>query len=258
VGSARPLIQTSPREVSVIVLRFLSTLGFTGRPVFLSFTPVSADYIAGQCHSNCEAEHRRTGAEIVFGWTIWQVGDTPFIEAEFHSVVRRGRHLKDITPRRDGEKLILFAPDTERIAVRIDERTWDTWSNHIQRGSDIEILVLRQARPRRFCCGLECGDGTRYGYERHSSQEAGARQTDGGAASTDREGKPTVDDQDTIRRHVGVVAHRVVAIGENDIQLVNDLMTSLTTPDATAAAKALRDKMIEVRDLLKPIANEKW
>jgi predicted RNA-binding Zn ribbon-like protein len=68
----------------------------------------------------------------------------------------------------------------------------------------------------------------------------------------------TVDDQDSIRRHVGVVAHRVVAIGENDIQLVNDLMTSLTTPDATAAATVLRDKMIEVRDLLKPIANEKW
>jgi hypothetical protein len=65
----------------------------------------------------------------------------------------------------------------------------------------------------------------------------------------------TVDDQDTIRRDVGVVAHRVVAIGENDIQLVNDLMTSLTMLDATVAATVLRDKMIEVQDLLKPIAN---
>jgi hypothetical protein len=44
----------------------------------------------------------------------------------------------------------------------------------------------------------------------------------------------------------------------HNIQLVNDLMTSLTTPDATAAATVLRDKMIEVRDLFKPIANEKW
>src|SRR5580692_179256 len=66
----------------------------------------------------------------------------------------------------------------------------------------------------------------------------------------------TVEDQDAIRRHVGVVAHRVVAIGENDIALVIDLMSSLTTPDATAAATVLRDKMIQVRDLLKTIANE--
>ncbi len=94
-----------------------------GKPVFLRFTPASTDYVAGQCHSNCEAEHKRTGAEIVFGWMIWESPGVEFIEAEFHSVVRRGRHLKDITPRRDAEKLILFAPDTARVAVRIDERT---------------------------------------------------------------------------------------------------------------------------------------
>jgi hypothetical protein len=25
-----------------------------------------------------------------------------------------------------------------RIAVRIDEQTWDTWGNHIQRGPNLE------------------------------------------------------------------------------------------------------------------------
>jgi hypothetical protein len=125
---AGPLRQTTPRKVSGVVTRFLRSLEYfgkpaMGKPVFLRFTPASTDYVAGQCHSNCEAEHKRTGAEIVFGWMIWESPGVEFIEAECHSVVRRGRHLKDITPRRDAEKLILFAPDTARVAVRIDERT---------------------------------------------------------------------------------------------------------------------------------------
>jgi hypothetical protein len=41
----------------------------------------------------------------------------------------------------------------------------------------------------------------------------------------------------------------------NDIQLVNDLMTSLTMPEAIAAATVLRDELAEVRDLLKPFAS---
>lgn len=65
------------------------------------------------------------------------------------------------------------------------------------------------------------------------------------------------DDQDTIRRHVGDIAHYVVAVGENDIQLVNDLMARLTTPDAIAVATLLRNKMIEVKGLVKSIANDK-
>jgi hypothetical protein len=135
---ASSLASTTPRKVSGLVIRFLRSLEFAGKPVFLPFTPTSPDYRTGYCQSNCEAEHKRTGAEIVFGWMIWENPDTAFIEAEFHSVMRHGRHLKDITPRKDGEKLILFAPDTERIAVRIDERTWHTWSNHKAQGENLE------------------------------------------------------------------------------------------------------------------------
>lgn len=42
------------------------------------------------------------------------------MEAEFHSVVRLGRHLKDATPRVEGEGYVLFAPytgSTEAIAT---------------------------------------------------------------------------------------------------------------------------------------------
>jgi hypothetical protein len=68
----------------------------------------------------------------------------------------------------------------------------------------------------------------------------------------------SVDDQNIIRRHFGDSAHLVVSIGENDIQLVNDFLTSITNPEAKAAALGIRDKMIEVRDVLKPFASATW
>jgi hypothetical protein len=68
----------------------------------------------------------------------------------------------------------------------------------------------------------------------------------------------SADDQNTVLRYFGASTHRAVAIGETDIQLVNESLTSITTPQATAEAKIIRDEMIEVRDLLKPFASEKW
>ncbi len=131
-------IPTTPGMISGSLKGFLRTLDSADKPLFLPFTATSSDYLTGYCQSNCEAEHRRTGADIVFGWMIWEAVAASFIEAEFHSVVRWRRHLKDITPRRDGEKLILFVPDAERHASRLDERTWLTWSNHKLTGSHLE------------------------------------------------------------------------------------------------------------------------
>lgn len=68
----------------------------------------------------------------------------------------------------------------------------------------------------------------------------------------------SVDDQSAVLRRFGISTHRVVAIGETDIKLVNELLTSITTPEVVGEAKIIRDKMIEVRDLLKPFASEKW
>jgi len=68
----------------------------------------------------------------------------------------------------------------------------------------------------------------------------------------------SADDQNTVLRHFGVGTHRVVAIGETDIRLVNESLTNITTPQAIAEATIIRDKMIEVRDLFKPFASEKW
>jgi hypothetical protein len=68
----------------------------------------------------------------------------------------------------------------------------------------------------------------------------------------------SADDQHSVLRHFGASTHRAVAIGETDIQLVNESLASITTPEAIAEATIIRDKMIEVRGLLKAFASEKW
>lgn len=112
------------------IRRFLATLETTASPILLPYTDVSGDYRAGYCLDNCEAETQRSGHPTVFGWVIWEDRRQAFIEAEFHAVIRRGPELIDITPRTDGERVVLFALDPARSALRINARTWATWSNH--------------------------------------------------------------------------------------------------------------------------------
>jgi hypothetical protein len=124
------LAATTPRRISGRIRRFLSTLGVTGRPVFLPYTHLSHDYRPGYCLPNCEAQNRRSGDAIAFGWVIWEDRACGFIEAEFHAVIKRRGELLDITPRRDGEQMVLYVADRNRTAERIDNRTWRTWENH--------------------------------------------------------------------------------------------------------------------------------
>lgn len=130
-------METTPRRVTGSIRRFLENLKTTTSPLLLPFTEISADYRAGYCLNNCEAESRRSGRPIVFGWIIWESRAEELIEAEFHAVIRRGMELLDITPRRDGENLVLFAKDTARSAVRVDPRTWKSWRNHKAQGGMI-------------------------------------------------------------------------------------------------------------------------
>lgn len=124
------------------IRRFLATLETTASPILLPYTYVSADYRAGYCLDNCEAETMRSGYPTVFGWVIWEDRRPAFIEAEFHAIIRRGSELIDITPRTDGERVLLFARDPARSAVRIAARTWTTWRNHKSRHGIVEPTRL--------------------------------------------------------------------------------------------------------------------
>lgn len=139
-----------PWRLTNAVRRFIVSLETGATPLWLPFSFASHDYRVGYCLSNCEAEHRRTSAQILFGWLIWQVRGQSFMEAEFHAVVKRGHSIEDITPRADGERLVMFVPDLLRVAVRMDDRTWKTWSNHKKLGGVLEStrpLLLRDTAP---------------------------------------------------------------------------------------------------------------
>lgn len=129
---------TTPREVTRAMREFLATLETAMTPTFLPFTFAAEDYQVDRCLDNCEAENRRTGAEVVFGWTVWELPAASFVECVFHAVVRREGRLLDITPRRDHEDRILFVPDRERIARRETCRSWETWASHKRWGRRLE------------------------------------------------------------------------------------------------------------------------
>jgi hypothetical protein len=121
---------STPTRVTGSIRRFLETLVRNAKPEFLPLTAISPDYRPRYCLDNCEAETRRSGDPTVFGWMIWESRKNAFIEAEFHAVLKRRGELIDITPRVDGEHTILFVPDPSRSAVRVDWRTWRSWTSH--------------------------------------------------------------------------------------------------------------------------------
>ena len=129
---------TTPRSVTRSIREFLSTLEIAVTPVYLPFTFAAPDYEENRCLNNCEAEHKRTGAQIVFGWIVWELPSASFIECVFHAVVQRDGQLIDITPRQDNEERILFVPDAVRVARRETIRSWETWSSHKRRRRLIE------------------------------------------------------------------------------------------------------------------------
>jgi hypothetical protein len=120
---------TTPKTIDSEIERFLNKHGIHGTPQYLPFMHISDSYTIRMCQSNCEAEKRRRGCGVVYGWLIWQDKRNNMITAEFHSVLDTASGLIDITPRVDGEKLVLFVPDSEKSARLLDDGTWETWAN---------------------------------------------------------------------------------------------------------------------------------
>ena len=119
---------TTPKRITKSIRKFIEVLGLNYKTArFLPFTEVSHDYQDGHCLSNCEAEHKRTGDKIIYGWVIWEDKYLSYISGEFHAVIKRDGALTDITPRKDGESKILYVPDKSRTPLRRNDRSWKSW-----------------------------------------------------------------------------------------------------------------------------------
>jgi hypothetical protein len=75
-----------------------------------------------ECHINAwlQMRYEKSGS-LCSGWVIWQSKLAQFVEAQFHTVWRNDEgKLVDVTPRQDGEKRILFVPDSVRAITLLE------------------------------------------------------------------------------------------------------------------------------------------
>ena len=102
-------ITTPTSPISGDVKKFCKSISHKV-PVFLPFTEIDPRYQAGTCYPNVLHCVKHNGGSPQYGWLIWQ--SIVHTEAEHHSVWKHpdGR-LLDITPRFDGETMVLFLPD---------------------------------------------------------------------------------------------------------------------------------------------------
>jgi len=90
-------------------------------PILLPFTDVGHSYRPGHCHSNVRHYTRENGGEVVGGWLVWE--NPGYAELEGHAIWRNpAGTLVDVTPRQDGEELILFLLDPNVKIVILADR----------------------------------------------------------------------------------------------------------------------------------------
>jgi hypothetical protein len=75
--------------------------------------------VAGDCAANVARRIAEDGGIPVYGWKIR--ASLLFVSAEFYTVVENDGKLFDVTPSRDGEALICFAPDPD-VSTNFDFR----------------------------------------------------------------------------------------------------------------------------------------
>lgn len=112
------MVGSTPDSLDDAVLQLLHKLGVAPSDArWLEFTvPGGFEPEVVQCHVNVWAHWKRSpGGHAVAGWVIWQAKAASFVEAEFHSVWCDAEgNLVDVTPRKDGERYVLFVPDFQR------------------------------------------------------------------------------------------------------------------------------------------------
>jgi len=92
---------------------FCRQLDPTGKPVWVDVRPAPG-VIAGEDFASLKSHVASHSGRIQFGWILWE-NPGWFLEAEFHGIwVSPEGELRDILPRGDGARRLLFLPDSRR------------------------------------------------------------------------------------------------------------------------------------------------
>ncbi len=105
---------TTPKEINDQVRAFCRTIDPTQNPVRVQVQSEPGGK-HDDCYLNVVRKQKRDQGGIQFGWIIWEWEGT-LLEAEFHAVwVPPGGGLLDVSPKADGEREIVFLPDSQRV-----------------------------------------------------------------------------------------------------------------------------------------------
>jgi hypothetical protein len=103
-----------PKAITPAILELCKKIDDTQTPVFVPVKPVALA-IVDECYHNVRGHVEKHGGSIQHGWIIWEHPEV-IIEGNFHACwLDAVCQFVDITPKRDGEKQILFLPDSKRV-----------------------------------------------------------------------------------------------------------------------------------------------
>jgi hypothetical protein len=107
-------VSTTPPKITDEITQLCRELDPTQIPAYVSVLPWETSML-DSCFFNLPEKVTAEGGSIQHGWTIWERPGL-LIEGEFHAVwVSPDGDFIDITPKKDGEKEILFLPDSKRV-----------------------------------------------------------------------------------------------------------------------------------------------
>jgi hypothetical protein len=105
------MTMTTPTAITEEIRRFCKSLVPGEDAVWVTYEPTPGAELES-CYENVARLKKERGGTALLGWIIWEWPGVA-LQAEFHSVWRSDDgSLRDPTPKEDGERTILFLPDT--------------------------------------------------------------------------------------------------------------------------------------------------
>lgn len=104
---------TTPKDILPAISELCRSITPGAKPLFLEVNAQEGARF-GECFANVQKMITKHGGGKQHGWLIWERPGI-FVEAEFHCVWETNEgELFDVSPRQDGEEVVLFLPDSAR------------------------------------------------------------------------------------------------------------------------------------------------
>lgn len=157
--------RTSPTRVTQHVRRLKKQISNSLEPILVPVSPRHSSK-PRDCFADVAEQIQELGGTIQYGWTVWEWPEV-LIEGEFHGIWRSPTgELVDVSQKPDGEKQIMFIPDTKRIFL---EKPLDNIRLPI--GKDWRIKRFIELHEKFYKLKCEAGKDIPFGHQIPVSSE---------------------------------------------------------------------------------------